>query len=64
MLIDAGVELEGYASDVTRCYPVDGRFEPAARELYEFVLAAQHAFFEASRPGSTPPRSTWPRFAC
>lgn len=55
VLIDAGVELEGYASDVTRCYPVDGRFEPAARELYELVLAAQHASFEASRPGSTLP---------
>ena len=55
VLIDAGVELEGYASDVTRCYPVDGRFEPAARELYELVLAAQHASFEASKPGSTLP---------
>ncbi|MCR9094655.1 MAG: aminopeptidase P N-terminal domain-containing protein [bacterium] len=55
VLIDAGVELEGYASDVTRCYPVDGRFEPAARALYELVLAAQLASFEVSRPGGTLP---------
>lgn len=55
VLIDAGVELEGYASDVTRCYPVDGRFEPAARELYDLVLAAQLASLEASKPGATLP---------
>lgn len=55
VLIDAGVELEGYASDVTRCYPVDGRFPPAARELYELVLAAQMASLDASRPGKTLP---------
>ena len=55
VLIDAGVELEGYASDVTRCYPVGGRFEPAARELYELVLEAQLASLAASRPGATLP---------
>ena len=55
VLIDAGVELEGYASDVTRCYPVGGRFEPAARELYDLVLAAQLASLEASGPGKTLP---------
>jgi Xaa-Pro aminopeptidase len=55
VLIDAGVELEGYASDVTRCYPVDGRFTPEAGELYELVLAAQMASLEASRPGATLP---------
>ena len=55
VLIDAGVELEGYASDVTRCYPVDGCFEPAARELYDLVLAAQLASLEASKPGATLP---------
>ena len=54
-MIDAGVELEGYASDVTRCYPVGGRFEPAARELYDLVLAAQLASLEASGPGKTLP---------
>ena len=55
VLIDAGVELEGYASDVTRCYPVDGRFEPAARELYDLVLSAQQASLDASKPGATLP---------
>ena len=55
VLIDAGVELGGYASDVTRTYPVDGSFEPAARALYEVVLAAQLAAIEASRPGTTLP---------
>lgn len=55
VLIDAGVEYQGYASDVTRTYPVGGRFEPAARDLYEVVLAAQLASIEASRPGATLP---------
>ena len=55
VLIDAGVEVEGYASDVTRTYPVGGRFEPAARDLYEVVLAAQLAAIDASGPGKTLP---------
>lgn len=55
VLIDAGVELEGYASDVTRTYPVGGRFEAAARDLYEVVLAAQEKAIEVSGPGKTLP---------
>ena len=55
VLIDAGVELEGYASDVTRTYPVGGRFEAPARDLYEVVLTAQLASIEASGPGTTLP---------
>ncbi len=55
VLIDAGVELEGYASDVTRTYPVGGRFEPAARDVYDIVLAAQLAAIGASGPGRTLP---------
>lgn len=55
VLIDAGVEYQGYASDVTRTYPVAGRFEPAAKNLYEVVLAAQTASIAASRPGATLP---------
>jgi Xaa-Pro aminopeptidase len=55
VLIDAGVELEGYASDVTRTYPVGGRFEPAARDLYEVVLAAQERAIDVSGPGKTLP---------
>ncbi|HEX2484031.1 MAG TPA: aminopeptidase P N-terminal domain-containing protein [Myxococcota bacterium] len=53
VLIDAGCELEGYASDVTRTYPVGGRFEGAARDVYEVVLAAQRRALEAVRPGTT-----------
>ncbi|MCP4037026.1 MAG: Xaa-Pro aminopeptidase [bacterium] len=52
-LIDAGVELEGYASDVTRTYPVGGRFQGPRRAVYETVLAAQQIALEACRPGTT-----------
>jgi len=55
VLIDAGVEYQGYASDVTRTYPVGGRFEPAARDLYEVVLTAQLAAIDAIRLGTTLP---------
>jgi len=53
VLIDAGCELEGYASDVTRTYPVGGRFSGAAREAYEIVLEAQEAALGVSKPGAT-----------
>jgi Xaa-Pro aminopeptidase len=55
VLIDAGVELHGYASDVTRGYPVGGRFEGAARDVYQAVLDAQHAAFRAVVPGVSLP---------
>jgi Xaa-Pro aminopeptidase len=51
VLIDAGCELDGYASDITRTFPISGRFSPAQRELYELVLAAQQAAFDAIAPG-------------
>ena len=51
-LIDAGCELDGYASDITRTFPANGRFTPAQRELYEIVLAAQQAAASATRPGA------------
>jgi Xaa-Pro aminopeptidase len=50
-LIDAGCELDGYASDITRTFPADGRFSSAQRELYEIVQAAQQAAADATRPG-------------
>jgi Xaa-Pro aminopeptidase len=50
VLIDAGCELNGYASDITRTFPVNGRFSPAQRRLYELVLAAQEAAFAAIAP--------------
>ena len=51
VLIDAGCELDGYASDITRTWPVNGRFSPAQRDLYELVLAAQQAALDMVRPG-------------
>jgi Xaa-Pro aminopeptidase len=51
VLIDAGCELDGYASDITRTFPVNGRFTDAQRALYELVLAAQDAAFAAIAPG-------------
>jgi Xaa-Pro aminopeptidase len=51
-LIDAGCELDGYASDITRTFPADGRFTPAQRELYEIVRTAQQAAVDATRPGA------------
>jgi Xaa-Pro aminopeptidase len=52
LLIDAGCELDGYASDITRTFPVNGRFSPAQREVYDIVLAAQKAAMEKVRPGN------------
>ena len=51
-LIDAGCELDGYASDVTRTFPADGRFSAPQRELYDLVEAAQAAAVAATRPGA------------
>ena len=51
VLIDAGCELDGYASDITRTYPVNGRFSAPQRELYQLVLDAQEAALQAIRPG-------------
>ena len=52
VLIDAGCEYGGYAADVTRTFPVAGRFSRAQRAIYDIVLRAQHAAFEAARPGN------------
>jgi Xaa-Pro aminopeptidase len=53
LLIDAGCELGYYAADITRTFPVNGRFSPAQREVYEVVLAAQKAAIGAAGPGAT-----------
>ncbi|WP_433866307.1 aminopeptidase P N-terminal domain-containing protein [Ralstonia wenshanensis] len=50
-LIDAGCELDGYASDITRTFPVNGRFTGPQRELYALVVAAQEAALAETRPG-------------
>lgn len=52
VLVDAGCELEGYASDITRTFPVNGRFSPAQRALYELVLEAQLAAIAKAHPGN------------
>lgn len=52
LLIDAACELDGYAADITRTFPVNGKFTGAQKETYEIVLAAQAAAIAAARPGS------------
>lgn len=52
VLIDAGCELECYASDITRTFPVSGRFSPEQKAVYDVVLAAQYAAIEAVKPGN------------
>ena len=51
LLIDAGAEFRGYASDITRTFPVNGRFSDAQREIYELVLDAQLAAIDIIQPG-------------
>ena len=50
LLIDAGCELDGYASDITRTFPVNGRFSAEQRALYDIVLAAQQAALSKVKP--------------
>ena len=52
-LIDAGCELDGYASDITRTFPVNGKFTGPQRALYNITYAAQEAAIAATKPGNT-----------
>ena len=52
VLIDAGCELDGYASDITRTFPADGKFTGPQRALYDLVLASQHAAVAATKAGN------------
>ena len=52
ILIDAGAEYRGYASDITRSWPISGRFTDAQREIYEVVLEAQLAAIDACQVGN------------
>ncbi|MGO9993733.1 MAG: aminopeptidase P N-terminal domain-containing protein [Steroidobacteraceae bacterium] len=52
LLLDAGCEHDYYASDITRTFPVNGRFSPAQRAVYEVVLEAQTAAIDKVRPGN------------
>jgi len=53
LLIDAGAELAGYASDITRTFPINGRFSPAQAAIYALVLQAQLAAIAAVKPGNS-----------
>ncbi|TCV84692.1 aminopeptidase P N-terminal domain-containing protein [Sulfurirhabdus autotrophica] len=53
LLIDAGCEMGGYAADITRTFPVSGKFSPAQKDLYEMVLASQAAAIAVSVSGHT-----------
>jgi Xaa-Pro aminopeptidase len=52
LLIDAGCEVDCYASDITRTFPVNGRFTPEQRALYDIVLEANYAAIERVKPGN------------
>ncbi|MDX1573910.1 MAG: aminopeptidase P N-terminal domain-containing protein, partial [Methylophaga sp.] len=52
LLIDAGAEYDCYAADITRTFPVNGKFTEAQRELYQVVLDAQYAAIDTVRPGN------------
>jgi Xaa-Pro aminopeptidase len=52
LLIDAGCEYQGYASDITRTFPVNGKFNGPQKDIYELVLASQLACLDAVKPGA------------
>jgi Xaa-Pro aminopeptidase len=53
LLIDAGAEYKGYASDITRTFPINGRYTQGQREIYDLVLETQMSCVEMVRPGTT-----------
>jgi Xaa-Pro aminopeptidase len=53
LLIDAGAEYKGYASDITRTFPINGRYTKAQRDIYDLVLETQISCVEMVRPGVT-----------
>ncbi|HLF67460.1 MAG TPA: M24B family metallopeptidase, partial [Gammaproteobacteria bacterium] len=56
VLVDAGCEYQNYCADVSRTFPVNGRFNPEQREIYQLVLTAYREGLKQIRPGST-----WPK---
>lgn len=52
LLIDAGCELHGYASDITRTFPINGKFSAAQKDVYQLVLNAQAAAIAQVKPGN------------
>jgi Xaa-Pro aminopeptidase len=53
LLVDAGAEYKGYASDITRTFPINGRYTEGQREIYDLVLETQMSCVEMVRPGTT-----------
>ena len=51
--MDLGAKVRGYCADITRTYPVNGRYTPRQKEIYDIVLAANRAVAKAARPGMT-----------
>jgi Xaa-Pro aminopeptidase len=51
LLVDAGAEYKGYASDITRTFPINGKFTPAQRDVYDLVLQTQMSCIDMVRPG-------------
>jgi Xaa-Pro aminopeptidase len=51
LLLDAGAEYKGYASDITRTFPINGKFTDAQREIYDLVLKTQKSCIDMVRPG-------------
>ena len=59
MLIDAACEIDWYASDITRTFPVSGTFSPEQKAIYELVLASQEAAFKEIGPGKHWKKNAW-----
>ena len=53
LLLDLGARVEGYCADITRTYPISGKYSPRQKEIYDIVLRANRAVAEAARPGVT-----------
>ncbi|MBQ7785244.1 MAG: aminopeptidase P N-terminal domain-containing protein [Clostridia bacterium] len=53
LLLDLGAKLDGYCADISRTYPVSGRYSPRQKEIYDIVLAANQAVTAAAKPGVT-----------
>ena len=64
VLIDAGCELDGYASDITRTFPANGKFTGPQRTLYDLVLASQDAAVAPRKPAPVSPTRTRPPSRC
>ncbi len=58
LLIDAGCEYQGYAADITRTFPVNGRFSEAQKQIYQLVLDAQTEALKVLKPGNTLQQAT------